>query len=470
MDSSTKRRLFFGFLSNWVSKLAATIVQLVQVPVFLHFWSVPLFGEWMIVTAVPSYLNISNFGFGNVAGNEMTMMSARGDREGALRVFQSCWWLITFICGAFMLLLGAVLYLFPTARFLKLHSISETDTKWIIFYLGCSVLLAQLEALLQSAYRCVGRYAYGSFIKSLFSLTAYGMMLIPVALGGGPRVTALVFAAANAFFTIVLCIMVRREIPWIRYGWSYADFAEIRRLTAPSVAFMAFPIGNALNIQGTLMAVGYALGPTAVVVFGTARTVSRVALQIVQMVNNTFWPELSSAFGSNDIALTRSLHRRSCQLALIIGVIIIAAMMTLGPWFLTHWTGGHVPPSRGLLSILLLVVIANSLWSTSSTLLAAVNKHQRLAAWYLFGTSVTVVLTYFLARYLGLWWAAASLLVSEFIMDLYVLPASLRLSHDTFEGFFVSMLHYPQSLRPAALLARLRRTPAPTFEPPEEAV
>ncbi|HMF54405.1 MAG TPA: polysaccharide biosynthesis C-terminal domain-containing protein, partial [Edaphobacter sp.] len=229
----------------------------------------------------------------------------------------------------------------------------------------------------------------------------------------------------------------------------------------PAFAFMAFPIGNALNLQGTLMAVGYALGPTAVVIFGTARTISRVALQMVQMVNNTFWPELSSSFGSNNMALTRTLHRRACQMGLIIAVVIVAAMMTLGPWFLHRWTGGHVPPSRGLLSILLLVVIAYSLWSTSATLLQAVNRHQQLAAWYLFGTSITVVLTYFLAKHFGLYWAAASLLVSEMVMNLYVLPASLKLSHDTFPEFAASMFRYPQSLRPAALRARLRRSPQP---------
>src|ERR1700754_135849 len=126
MDASTKRRLFFGFLSNWISKLAATIVQLVQVPVFLHFWSVPLYGEWMIVTAIPSYLNVSNFGFGNVAGNEMSMMTARGDREGALRVFQSCWWLITIICTACIALLALALYYTPAARLLKLHAIDAS--------------------------------------------------------------------------------------------------------------------------------------------------------------------------------------------------------------------------------------------------------------------------------------------------------------------------------------------------------
>lgn len=456
MDNATKRRLFFGFLSNLVSKFATSIIQLVQVPVFLHFWSVPLYGEWMIVTAIPTYLSLSNMGFGNVAGNEMTMMAARGDRDGALRVFQSCWWLISIACLTVMFLFGIALYFFPVAQRLKLHEIGPVDSKWVIFYLGCSVLLSQLEALLQSAYRCVARYAYGSFIKSMFSLTAFGIMLIPVCLGGGARVTALVLALANAFFTLVLCIMVRRDLPWIRYGWSHASFAEIRRLAAPAFAFMAFPMGNALNLQGTLMAIGYALGPTAVVVFGTARTVSRVALQMMSMVNNTFWPELSSAFGTNNIPLLRSLHRRSCQMALIISFGIVAIMMTVGPWFLTHWTGGHVPPSRPILSMLLLVVVVYTLWSTSSTLVAAINRHQKLAANYLVATSITVVLTYVLAKHYGLFAAAASLVLSELVMNINVLPESLRITQDTLPAFVASMLHFPPSLRPSALLARIR--------------
>ena len=111
MDNSTKRRLFLGFISNLVSKFAASIIQLIQVPVFLHFWGVPLYGEWMIINSIPAYLSFSNVGFGNVAGNEMTMMVARNDREGALRVFQSCWWLIAIICAATILLLsGALLF------------------------------------------------------------------------------------------------------------------------------------------------------------------------------------------------------------------------------------------------------------------------------------------------------------------------------------------------------------------------
>jgi O-antigen/teichoic acid export membrane protein len=459
MDSGSKRRLLWNFLSNWVARLSSTIIQLVGVPVFLHFWSMSLYGNWITVTSIPSYLSFSSVGFGSVAGNEMTMMVAREDYAGALRVFQSCWWLITILCSTIILLLSGALFFVPMAQLLRLTQISEIDTKWIIFYLGVSVLLGQLEMLLQAAYRAVARSAFGSMIKSSMSLAAFACTILSVVAGQGPRVTALVFACANIAGTILLSIMVKRDLPWIRFGWGHARTSTIRALMRPAIAFMGFPIGNALNLQGTVLAVSYALGPTSVVIFGTARTVSRVALQMVQMVNATFEPEITMSFGANKIDLTRTLHRRSCQLALLVSGIVVAAMMTVGPWFLTHWTAGHVPPSRGLLSILLLVVVIYTLWSTSSTVLTATNQHQRLAAYYIAGTSLTCVLCYLLARWQGLYGAAASLLVSELVMNTYVLPASLSLTHDTLPGFLASLAHYPASLRPQVLLRRLSRQP-----------
>jgi O-antigen/teichoic acid export membrane protein len=103
-------------------------------------------------------------------------------------------------------------------------------------------------------------------------------------------------------------------------------------------------------------------------------------------------------------------------------------------------------------------VVIYALWSTSSTLATAINQHQRLAGWYMVATGVTVVFTYFLARRYGLYGAAASLILSEVIMNFYVLPASLRLAHDTFPAFLASLLHYPESLKPTNLLARLNQS------------
>ncbi len=463
MNNAVRKRMTLGFLSNWVSRLAGILIQLVQVPVFLHFWNIPLYGEWLTINAIPSYLSFSSVGFGNVAANEMTMLMGRGDQAAALRVFQSCWWLISLVCTGVVLLLATVLFVLPAAGWRRLigghlsGGMTDHDVRWILFALGTAVLFSQLEQLLGAAYTCVGRYPYGTFVKSIISLCAFTAMIVPVTLGGGPRGAAITFGAANVVGTIVFGVMARRDVPWIEFGWRHASWDEIRRLAAPAVAFMAFPIGNAFNLQGSVLAVSYALGPVAVVVFTTARTVSRAALQMVQLVNQTFWPEMSIAYGAGNIGLVRVLHRRACQLAALVAVAVIALMMTVGPWALTHFTLHKLPPSPGLLFVLMVSVFFYAGWSTSSTLLQAINRHQVLAAWYIVGTGVTMVATYFAASRYGLLAAAASLVLSDLIMNVYVLPTSLRVAEDTWGGFMLAMFAYPQSLRPEKVLQRLRR-------------
>ena len=73
------------------------------------------------------------------------------------------------------------------------------------------MLFGQLEQLLGAAYTCVGRYPYGTFIKSVITLTAFAAMIVPVMLGHGPRAAAMVFGAANVLGTIVLGLMVRQR-------------------------------------------------------------------------------------------------------------------------------------------------------------------------------------------------------------------------------------------------------------------
>ena len=56
--------------------------------------------------------------------------------------------------------------------------------------------------------------------------------------------------------------------------------------------------------------------------------------------------------------------------------------------------------------------------------------------------------------YYGLFGAAWSLLVSELVMNLYVLPNSLRIAHDTLPGLLRGLLEVPPGLHPQALMRR----------------
>jgi len=81
----------------------------------------------------------------------------------------------------------------------------------------------------------------------------------------------------------------------------------------------------------------------------------------------------------------------------------------------------------------------NCLWTTSSTLLFAINRHQKLAVLYLVGTSASLVLAVYHTRLWGVDGAALSLLVSELVMVRYVFPTTLALVEDTPRGFIRAM-------------------------------
>src|ERR1700743_2025654 len=76
---SLKRRLIAGFGANTFSRLSTTLTQIFSVPVFLSHWGVHLYGEWILLNTIPSYLGLTDVGLGSVAGSEMTMLAAAQD-------------------------------------------------------------------------------------------------------------------------------------------------------------------------------------------------------------------------------------------------------------------------------------------------------------------------------------------------------------------------------------------------------
>ena len=88
-QASVARRLVLGAAATVSGPLGTIAIQLASVPIFLHFWGTALYGEWLIMIAIPSYLTLGDFGFGSVAGNDMTMSVAAEQHDEALRTFQT---------------------------------------------------------------------------------------------------------------------------------------------------------------------------------------------------------------------------------------------------------------------------------------------------------------------------------------------------------------------------------------------
>lgn len=461
MSQVVRDRLRKGFAAQGLAQVINLIIQFGGVWLFIHFWGKTLYGEWLILSTIPSYFALSDLGFANAAGTEMTLRVARGDREGALKVFQSAWLLVTGISLLVTLVMLGAAHWLPLERWLHISTLAHAEVVAVISVLVFQVFFDLQTGVIGTGYRCDGNFAPGTMVSNLQRLTEFLVTAIVLCCGAHLVVVAFSVMLTRLVGNALSMVYVRSLSPWLTYGWRHADMATLRQITSPALAFMGFPLGHALSLQGMVMVVGVVLNPTAVVLFSTSRTLTRSVWQMLNVITNTIWVELSTAFGANDIALARSLHRRACQAAMWLAAASSLALFFAGPPIYHLWTGRQIVFDPVLFALLLLVVTANSLWSTSYVVLLAVNQHQKLAAVYVTATSLSLGLAYVLTPLLGLHGTALSLLVIDLFMSTYVVVRSLALVQDTLPDFIRFVLT-PPFLKPLS-------TPKPPSGPFVEA-
>ena len=158
-----RQRLIGGFSATALSPIVTAVIQLGSVPLLLHAWGPARYGDWLLLFAVPGYLTLSDLGFGDASGSDMSMRVAGGDREAALETFQSSWVLVTTVSFAILLLALLFVWWIPWQPWLKLSGVSSHQAAVLISVLGAYVVLSQQNGILESGYRSDGHFATGTF-------------------------------------------------------------------------------------------------------------------------------------------------------------------------------------------------------------------------------------------------------------------------------------------------------------------
>lgn len=424
-------RLLRGIGASALVPVVTAAIQLGSVPLLLHSWGPVKYGDWLLISAIPTYLTFSDLGFGSSSGSDMTMRVAGCDRQGAMATFQSSWVLMSGVSSVVLAIAAVIVWWVPWQPMLHLGGVTSQQAACIVLALAGWILAVQQWSILESGYRCDGHFALGNLCSAILRLLEAIAGTIIGIVSGSLLLVALSYLGLRLFGLVCFGSLLKRVTPWLHLGLKHASVSTIRRMLGPSFGFIAMPLGNAASIQGFLLVVGIALGPMAVTAFSTARTLTRTGVQIISALANGIWPELSSAFGSGNLPLARKLHRYAYQASLILAICCAAALWLIGPMFYHAWVSKAVALDLSCFHVLLLVSITTSLWFPSAIVQMSANRHSRLALTYLVATVASSVLGYVLTRKLGLLGAAVALLLIEIVMCCIVVPRSLQQMKDT---------------------------------------
>ncbi|EZP70031.1 Membrane protein involved in the export of O-antigen and teichoic acid-like protein [Sphingomonas paucimobilis] len=431
LSTQAGRRLSRVMSAQFLNQATTIILQIGLVPVLLYAWGKQSYGVWLLLSAVPTYLTFSDFGFTLIAKNEMLMQVAGGRREEALRTFHSVFALLNLVMPCLIGLSVLLICSVDLSHALNLGEYANGDARAVLILLLLNVVSYQYFLLICGGVRCENRLAMEASWGALSRL-AEGLAVAGSALLGG----GLVAAAAAALITkllgsVGLYLWLRKASPWLSLGHAKSSAAEIKRLLKPALAFMLMPISQSMLIQAPLMIIGVLIGPAAVVTFATTRTLARTGTAITNLLNGTVQGEYSIAFGRANHAMLHKVLRYHQRAGLAAIIAFSVPLYLFRDPLMRLYTHGQVSAVDPFFLMVILTVAAEMMWSSIATPLSSINRHVTFANLSLLISLAGIGLCYVFTLHFGLNGAAAAMLTvhGAILVLSQALRHAIRLPH-----------------------------------------
>lgn len=395
------RRLAAGIGVTVLDKLVIAATQLALVPVLAAQWGLPLYGQWLLLATLPQFLSMSDLGLATAAGTRMTMAVARGNRDEALRLFQSAWRAILASAAAILCALLAAVWLAPADLFGGHPAAPVADLRLTLGVLIAYGVVAVQGSIFFAGFRAAGQFALGALCNAMILLVENAALVATVLMGGGIVAAASAWLGGRLVGLACQNLVLRRTVPWLRIGLAQGSWARARALLKPASAVMLLPVAQALVLQGTALVVGAAAGTWAVPAFVAARTLSRVGMQMCWIVTTPLMPEFSAAFARGDRRRMAAMVVATLAFSGLCVVPFALAFMVLGKPAIAWWTHGAISAPLGLVVGMGLAILFGGIWYPLSNLLLACDRQAGYTGRYLALAMLSLPCAYGLSALLG---------------------------------------------------------------------
>ena len=328
-----------NLVANLYSTAAVAVGQIALVPIFLHCWGQVYYGQWLVLSAVPAYLALSDIGISNALGNEFSIAVERGENTRAENLIGAVWRFQAWFAFALALAMGLALAVLPLQGWLKNTALTHHEFFAVLLLLTAYSLLPLQIGSFSGVYRAARAFPQYLLLQGhIRVLEVLGTAVLLLAHASMVWLAALL-VLLRIIMLSTLVMRAKRMLPALTFHWQAGSWNDFRGLLPTGAGFFAFPVGNALINQGVTLVVNGAGGPAAVVLLSVCRQVGRLFLQTSSILFTSLHPEVTTAFARFDRTRMLRLQSGAFSLSLVLGVMFSIGTFFLGGWVVQLWTG-----------------------------------------------------------------------------------------------------------------------------------
>lgn len=351
-------RLLHGTGAGAVSYGFGIVSNLLLLPLYLRFWSVAEYGEWMALYSVVNYLGNLDFGVTVAGVNAATMAHARGDWPAFKRVQGTAWAASLVIAGLGISLIALPsLLFFHVEKWLNLTALAPREARLVFCCLAISLLANIPGRQLITVYIAIGEYAKYQWLYNGFFFASFAATALVLSAGAGPVLVAAVTAGVALFSIVFATWLLHRRDPRLVPSIRAAEWQTAIRLARPTSQYGLSLVATVLTLQAPVILLSRALGGPAVALFTTTRTVANIISATVGLLRGPLQPEFARASAAGSKVALGRLFRLGISIDAIVGLSLYAALWPSGCELIRFWSHGRIHADRAFLHLMLVSVL-----------------------------------------------------------------------------------------------------------------
>jgi O-antigen/teichoic acid export membrane protein len=423
---SVKKSILKNGIAAAFQKGIKVAEQLFLVPFFIQFWGAAYYGEWLTLTVVPSVFALSDFGFGSAVANTFLLKYAGGDKQGAADIAKTGILIITcLIVSAILLSLVGVIALYHYGVFSK-SLINSRDAVFSVIILLIARIINFYQALFEAYFRAARKANISIHFQSLLALINIVAGIIVLWSGG----KVVEYALSILVIVIVvnpLYIYIAHRILGLHHTHQGSiDKDLIKPLIRKGMGYFLSPIWQAIYFQGMTFVVRLVLGPIAVTIFNTVRTLVRSSSQAFAMSITATYPDFQFEMGSGNIKKAKSIFLGVLTINILMSIVFVIGLSLFGDLLYNWWTKNSLQVLQEVWLLFIAGIFFYALWFTFSFIFEAANKPYTTTFAGTLCSLFSVGVSWLLCQHIGLIGAAAGCLIFDIVMSTYLIGKAMK--------------------------------------------
>ncbi len=401
-----------NILASFGIKGISMFVSFALVPLTIGYVSSELYGVWLTLSSILTWLCFLDIGFSQGLKNKLTEAIAHNDWEKGKALVSTTYFMMVLIFVPVCLVLEVVIPLVDWCSLLNVSTQYSDDivcTMHILITMACLQMVVNVLVSVVAAFQKVALSNTFIPIGNLISLVIIYILTKTCP----PSLIALAFSlAAMPILVTIIASFVLFSGKFKKVAPSFATInrSYVKELFGLGYKFFIINIQVVVLYQSTNILISNVSSPNEVTAYNIAYKLLSVAMMMYNIITAPLWPAYTDAYAREDYEWMKNM-RKKMQTILLISLFGCIIITLLSPFIYDLWIGNKVSIPFAMTGLVALYVSVYCWMNLNGTLIVGMGKIKVESYLVLVGLFAHIPLSLFLGEYVGAYGVLLSLIV-----------------------------------------------------------